>query len=103
MKSLHLPGKFLAERKGYAFVGSNSNGNNAYFVRRDRLGSVKPVPLETGFVVSRVRDSRDQRGALSYVGGEARLKLILELEVWDLEASRMVRLADVFAETTPGR
>jgi hypothetical protein len=26
----------LAERKGYVFVGSNSAGNNAYFVRVDR-------------------------------------------------------------------
>ena len=93
----------LAERKGYAFVGCNSTGNNAYFVRRDRLGSVKPLPLETGFVDSRVRDSRNQKGALSFVAGVARLRLIRDLEVWDLEANRMVRLADVFSEKTPGR
>ena len=29
----------LGERKGYAFVGCNSNGNNAFFVTADRLGS----------------------------------------------------------------
>jgi hypothetical protein len=92
----------LAEKKGYAFVGCNSSGNNAYFVRRDRLGSVKPMPLDAGFVESRVRDSRDRKGALSFVGGGARLRLIEDLEVWDLEANRIVRLADVFAEATPG-
>ncbi len=86
----------LAERKGYAFVGCNSNGNNAYFVRRDRLGSVRPVSMEAGYVLSRVRDSRDLKGALSHVGGEARQRLIQDLAVWDLEAGAMVRLAEVF-------
>ena len=88
----------LAERKGYAFVGCNRNGNNAYFVRKDRLGSVKAASIEAGYVLSRVRDSRDQKGALSYVGGEARLRLIQDLEVWDVEAKRMVRLAEVVTE-----
>lgn len=88
----------LAERKGYAFVGCNRNGNNAYFVRKDRLGSVKAASLEAGYVLSRVRDSRDQKGALSYLGGEARLRLIQNLEVLDLEAQRMVRLAEVVTE-----
>ena len=41
----------LAESKGYAFVGCNSNGVNAFFVRRDRLpASVKEVTPEEGFV-----------------------------------------------------
>lgn len=93
----------LAERKGYAFVGCNSSGNNAYFVRRDRLGSVKAASIEAGYVLSRVRDSRDQKGALSFVGGEGRLRLIQDLEVWDLEANRTVRLAEVFGESAPGR
>ena len=41
----------LAESKGYAFVGCNSNGVNAFFVRRDRLpAGVKEVAPEEGFV-----------------------------------------------------
>lgn len=41
----------LAEKKGYAFVGCNRNGVNAFFVRRDRLpSSIRMVQPEEGFV-----------------------------------------------------
>jgi hypothetical protein len=33
----------LAGRKGFAFVGANSAGNNAYFVRQDRLGPLRAL------------------------------------------------------------
>ena len=47
----------LAERKGYAFVGANSSGNNAYFVKKEKLGPVKPVRVEEGYVQSMLRES----------------------------------------------
>ncbi len=87
----------IASRKGYVFVGCNSNGNNAYFVKKQRLGSVVPVSIEDGFVLSRIRDSRDERGALSFTGGEDRLRLIEHLEVVDLETGQVVPLREVTA------
>ena len=53
----------LAEEKGYAFVGSNSAGNNAYFVRKDRLGDLPALSAEEGYVASKFREHRDERGA----------------------------------------
>jgi len=35
----------LARQKGYTCVGCNSNGNNAYFVRDDRLGALRPLEV----------------------------------------------------------
>src|SRR6185503_16920025 len=40
----------LAEKKGYVFVGSNSAGNNAFFVRKDRVGNLKTMTAEEGYV-----------------------------------------------------
>lgn len=41
----------LAKSKGYAFVGCNSNGVNAFFIRRDRLpGRIGELTSEEGFV-----------------------------------------------------
>jgi hypothetical protein len=75
----------LAERKGYAFVGSNSNGNNAYFVRHDQLGDLTALGAAEGYVESRFRESRDVAGNLTHLSGSARLDEIAHLEVHDLD------------------
>lgn len=62
---------FAADRKGLAFVGSNSAGNNAFFVRRDVLGDLSPLTPQEGWVDARFRDSRDPEGNLTYIGGRA--------------------------------
>jgi hypothetical protein len=85
----------LATEKGYAFVGCNSNGNNAYFVRRDKAGRIKEQSLETGYVESRFRESRDAQGRLTYLAGDARLGAIAELTVYDLEAGALVKIKDL--------
>ncbi len=85
----------LAEKKGYAFVGSNSQGNNAYFVRKDKLGRLKPLQIESGYVKSKFRDSRDRQGQLSYLSGEERLEVIKDMFVYDIEKNKLVRLGDL--------
>jgi hypothetical protein len=85
----------LARRKGLAFVGANSAGNNAYFVRRDRLGPLRALSSEEGFVDSRFRESRDREGRLTFLSGSARLAAIAEMEVVDVESGRTIRLGDV--------
>lgn len=78
----------LAEQKGYAFVGCNSHGNNSYFVRKDRLGTLRPLTVEAGYVESKFRESRDEAGNLSYLGGTARLKAIEHLPVVEVRTGR---------------
>ena len=57
---------FLAEKKGYAFVGSNLNGNNAYFVRKDKLKNIKPITVDEGYIACRFRQNRDISGNLTF-------------------------------------
>lgn len=45
----------LANEKGYTFIGCNSNGNNAYFVRNDKLSGLTPVSCEQGYVRGKYR------------------------------------------------
>lgn len=61
-----------ADRMGMAFVGSNSNGNNAFFVRRDVLADLSPLTPQEGWVDARFRESRDREGNLTYLGGRAK-------------------------------
>ena len=72
----------LANRKGYALVGGNLAGNNAYFVRRDLLNErVKEVPMEKAYRESRFREGRAKDFSLSYLFGPARLELLRGMEV----------------------
>lgn len=61
----------LAEEKGYYFVGCNSAGNNAYFLRNEYRNVIPHVSLKDGFVAAKFRDGRDEQGNLVYGSREA--------------------------------
>lgn len=86
----------LAEKKGYAFIGSNSNGNNAYFVRKEQLGSLLSVSCEQGYVKSKFRESRDANGNLSFLSDEKRLHAIKDMQIYDLEKQSLVQISNLF-------
>jgi len=87
----------LARRKGYAFVGCNSAGNNAYFVRNDLVDRL-PEALRRGrFVDSRFRDSRGPDGSLSHLSGPARPAAIAHMPVVDVTTGKTLPLKDVSA------
>lgn len=73
---------YLASKKGYSLVGCSSAGGNAFFVRSDLLSErIPPVTLESGFTLTKTRESRDKEGNLTYLSGDSRLKLIKGLPV----------------------
>jgi hypothetical protein len=84
----------LARSKGYAFVGSNLAGNNAYFVHESYIGrgGIIGVSPEQGHVESRFRESRDERGHLTYLGGPACRQMIAGMPVYDIERNAGIAL-----------
>lgn len=52
----------LADEKGYSFVGCNSQGNNAYFIRNDKLGPFKKLSCAEGFSTAKFFMARDKDG-----------------------------------------
>lgn len=57
----------LSEEKGYSFIGCNLAGNNAYFIRSDKLpNKLSKLTIEEGFKESRFRECRDKKGKLTY-------------------------------------
>lgn len=67
----------LGKRKGYAFVGSNSAGNNAFFVRRDLLRSpLREITAREGYVRRGFREARDESGALTFPSFEEEAALV---------------------------
>src|SRR5882724_10364084 len=82
----------LAGRKGYSLVGCNSAGNNAYFVRNNKLGELPAFSAPEAFVEARFRDSRSPSGELTYLSGSQRFDEISRLEVYDVERKIQVSL-----------
>lgn len=80
----------LARSRGYAFIGTNSTGCNAFFVRRDLLCErVREVSIEEGYNESRFREARDQYGKLSFLGGGERIRQIRGLPVFNTRTSQI--------------
>jgi hypothetical protein len=81
----------LAKHKGYAFLGSNSTGQNAFFIRNDyasRFG--RTVITNVAASPSKFRDSRDASKNLTFAAGITRQTLISSLPVVNIEtAERM--------------
>jgi hypothetical protein len=84
----------LAERKGYRLLGSNSAGNNAYFVRVDVRADLPAPTVADAYVESRYREARDEAGNLTFLSGRERVRAIGSLPVWDLELERVITVGE---------
>lgn len=85
----------LAREKRYTFVGSYSNGVDAFFVRTDLAEPVQALISDRGAFPSRHRDSRDAYGRLTFAAGADRLTLIQELPVLDPETGETISLGAI--------
>jgi hypothetical protein len=85
----------LARKKGYEFVGSNSAGNNAYFIKKEKLKGIKTISLEEGYVESKFRESCDETGRLNFISGRDRIKIIRDMEMVDLEKNEKIKIHEI--------
>jgi hypothetical protein len=86
----------LAEKKGYVFVGCNSAGNNAFFIRSDLETDCKKLTPQEGFVSSKFRESRNERGEPTFLNGKEKLQAIKEKYVYDLSSKTEIKIEDLF-------
>lgn len=75
----------LGKQKGYAFVGCNKNGVNAFFVRSDLLVEpLQEVTVEAGYVAGKFREARDANGTLLFLTTEEEKAILDKLPLVDL-------------------
>jgi hypothetical protein len=84
--------EYLGKCKGYSLIGSNSAGNNLFFVRNDRIGRLIPLSSKDAYVESRFRESRDVMGALNYLSGNNRRLEILDVPVIDVKSNTITTM-----------
>ena len=82
----------LANKKGYALVGCNSNGNNAFYVRRDHLVTLKELTVQEAFVDAKFREARDKKGKLLFLTDSNRYKYIQGLPVINVITNQTEKL-----------
>jgi hypothetical protein len=86
-----------ARGKRYALVGSNSAGNNAFYVREDVVGQLPVLEAADAWRPSRFRESRGPAGELTYVSDRMeRLRLMRDMPVHDLDTGGTVTIGDRF-------
>ncbi len=75
----------LGTRKGYALVGCNSAGNNAFFVHRDCLSQeLLASTAAEAFVAWRFREARNAAGELVFMSADEEVALLATLPLVDV-------------------
>ncbi len=76
----------LGRKKGMAFVGSNTAGSNAFFVRRELLaGPLRELTAAEGYVRRSFREARDAEGKLKFPTFEEEAALVNALPWVEVE------------------
>jgi hypothetical protein len=77
------------DRKGYAFIGCNSAGNNAYFIRLDQVADLPVKSLSEGYVESTFRQHRDEHGDLTYCSNAEAISAMRGIPVYNVETNEI--------------
>ena len=88
----------LAEEKGYDFVGCNSDGNDAFFVRKDLSGPFRVQSFREGYI-ARHRKSRDIKGNEIYMNEKDLLEEIFCMEIFDIKSKTCIPINELFKKT----
>ena len=86
---------YLANKKGYIFIGCNNAGNNAFCIRKDFANFFKKVTITEGYVMSNIRESRNEEGKLTYISGDDRKEMIKDLEVYNVKTDKKIKIKDL--------
>lgn len=82
----------LAEQKGYIFIGTNSAGNNAYFVKKGKEKGLKSLTAKEGYTLSKYRESRDENGKKTLVSGPSRLNVIKGCDIYNTRTNKLEKI-----------
>lgn len=86
---------YLARQKGYSLVGSNTAGNNIFFVRNDLIGDIPVFTPQEAYVKSQLRISRDRDGNLSFLNHDQGLKIIENMPLYEVNTGEKISVKDL--------
>ena len=87
--------KYLAKKKDYEFLCTNTSGNNAYFIKNSYFKDLG-LKFHKNFFEAKFRESRGKNGEKTFLKGNEKKNEIKELEVIDVEKNIKIKLKDIF-------
>jgi len=85
----------MGYKKGYSFLGTSSNGVNAFFIRRDYFNIFERSFDEYPMFPSKFSESRNSIGQLSFLKGDARIKQISNMQVTEVDSNRTLSIGEI--------
>jgi hypothetical protein len=79
----------LAKQKGYYFIGSNSAGNNAYFLKNEFLDTIPSKRIDECFIAAKFRDERNQNGELLFSSRQSSISAIRGMPVFNVKTKKI--------------
>lgn len=84
----------LMKEKNYDFLGSNSQGMNAFFINKKKNKYFEKKIKERKIFFPIIREGRDKSGNLNHNNLIQNLKLIQDEEVYDLKNKKLRKISD---------
>lgn len=85
----------LMKSKQYFLLGTNSAGNNAFFMKNKFLKEANKAIFEKKIFTSKFRESRNKNGNLTFLDKKESLKLIQNQFVIDLKDNKKKKLINI--------
>ena len=82
----------LGKEKGYTFVGTNTNGVNAFFIRNDFASEITPLLSSVSAYPSMFREARGEDGKLTLISGLDRFKIIKDCKFFNLKTKENINI-----------
>ena len=83
------------KKKNYLFIGTNSAGNNAFFIKNSFKKIVNKIIQEKKIFISKFRESRNSKGKLTFLNKKKSLKLIQDKFLIDLKDSTKKKIIEL--------
>ena len=83
------------KKKNYFLLGTNTSGNNAFFMKNIFLKDINKVLKEKKIYLSKYRESRNKRGSMSYLNRQNSLNLIGNKIVIDLKDNKKKKIKEL--------
>ena len=85
----------MMKSKNYFLIGTNSAGNNAFFVKKDLWKSLDKIILKKRIFISKFRESRNREGNLSFLDKKKSLELIGNKFIIDLNDKNKKKISEI--------
>ena len=79
----------LSDKKGYYFIGTNSAGNNAYFLKKKFSNVIQSKKVDECAFIGKFRDERNQNGKLVFSSRNSCISSIRGLPVFNINTKQI--------------